>query len=92
MAEILEVNGLDGKTRWYKDGVPHRDGGPAIIGKDGYEAWIKNGEPHREDGPAIIHPGNIVSWWYEGNRVNLDEIDPSHPLYNRMLVYYTLTT
>lgn len=92
MTEFLKVDGLDGRTRYYKDGVLHRDDGPAIVGRDGYEAWFKDGKSHREDGPAIIHPEAISSWWYEGHRINLDEIDSSHPLYNRMLVYYTLTT
>lgn len=52
-AEILEVNGLDGKTRWYKDGVLHREDGPAVIGKDEHKEWWVNGKLHREDGPAI---------------------------------------
>ncbi len=56
MTEFLKVDGLDGRTRYYKDGVLHRDDGPAIVGRDGYEAWFKDGKSHREDGPAIIHP------------------------------------
>jgi hypothetical protein len=90
MTEILEVNGTDGMTRWYKDSVLHREGGPAIIGKNGYEEWHLNGKLHRADGPAVIFENGTVGWWYGGDRIVFDKIDSSHPLYHHMLVYHIL--
>lgn len=39
--------------RWCRNGVFHRDGGPAVIYTDGL-SWYQNGVIHRKDGPAII--------------------------------------
>lgn len=34
-----------GTTRWYKNGVLHRDGGkPAVIYSYGYQAWFEHGK------------------------------------------------
>lgn len=41
-------------TRWFKDGLLHREDGPAVKTKDGAERWYQNGKLHREDGPAIV--------------------------------------
>lgn len=43
MTEILEVNGTDGMTRWYKDSVLHREDGPAIEYINGTFAWYIEG-------------------------------------------------
>ncbi|WP_374555157.1 hypothetical protein [Aquitalea pelogenes] len=40
------------RTIWYKDGLPHREDGPAIESSYSKE-WFINGDRHREDGPAI---------------------------------------
>lgn len=45
-----EINGI---TRWFKDGVLHREDGPAHIAKDGSSAWYFDGYFHRDNGPAI---------------------------------------
>lgn len=42
-----------GTWRWFKDGVLHRENGPAIEWDDGDKYWYKNNVLHREAGPAI---------------------------------------
>lgn len=91
MTEILEVNGLDGYTRWYKDGVPHREDGPALYGKNGYEVWMKDGRVHREDGPAIISKrGN--HWYLDGTQYSYEKwikvVDQRYP---KLIIHQVLT-
>jgi hypothetical protein len=56
----------DGTEYWYKDGLPHREGGPAI--NDKYiSCWCINGRLHREDGPAVVtKSGEGVCWMRDG--------------------------
>ena len=60
----------NGSKYWYRDGVPHRDGGPAVE-SSGQKQWYQNGVRHREDGPAYeirsSHSGNLFKeWWLNG--------------------------
>lgn len=62
----VEWNGTDKIIRWYKEGVLHRENGPAIEAGVGFEAWYVNGKLHREDGPAVKQSsGGKGEWeWY----------------------------
>ena len=40
---------------WFKEGLYHREGGPAIEWINGHKEWYKEGTRHRLDGPAIIN-------------------------------------
>ena len=59
---------------WFKDGVRHRDNGPAFINYNNgqiIKKWYKDGQLHRDDGPAIINydiNGQIISqaWYING--------------------------
>jgi len=42
------------EERYYKDGLLHREDGPAWV-ENYQQKYYKNGELHREDGPAIIN-------------------------------------
>jgi len=64
---------------WRRDGLPHREDGPAMITRDKVtgvltlEAWLKDGERHRQDGPAIISrdpaSGRVRrSTWYRNDQ------------------------
>ena len=53
-----------GFLKYYKNGILHRDDGPAVIGKDYYK-YYKNGVLHRDDGPAI-DIDTVTSHKYEG--------------------------
>jgi hypothetical protein len=65
---IIEEVYENGGIKWYKDGVLHKDNGPAMLWDGGYEAWYKNGFAHREDGPAIIYPGGRKCWYKNGKK------------------------
>jgi hypothetical protein len=36
-----------GGIGWWKDGKPHRDGGPAFVGPNGYVEWLDEGKTLR---------------------------------------------
>jgi len=52
----------DGKVSYYKDGLLHREDGPAREFPSGDKLWFLNGMPHRVDGPA--HDTNELKIWY----------------------------
>jgi antitoxin component YwqK of YwqJK toxin-antitoxin module len=73
VVEVDEETGNPVLETWTKDGVVHRENGPAIIMFDHYsrhkveERWMRNGEVHRDgDKPAWCH--------YDLNSGNLDSI------------------
>lgn len=54
--------------QWVKNGVLHREDGPAIVGKN-YLAWYRHGLLHREDGPAVVRGSGVnrlEEYWLEG--------------------------
>ena len=51
-----------------KNGVFHRDDGPAVIYSSGSKAWYKYGKLHRDDGPAIIDIDSYRAWYKNGKR------------------------
>jgi hypothetical protein len=55
-------------NKWWclKNGLLHREDGPAIEYADGYKAWYINGKFHRIDGPAIVGLDGYKSWYLEG--------------------------
>ena len=62
----LRINKYGTKI-WYKDGLVHREDGPAIIWPDGSNFWYKDDIFHRDDGPAIICPDGTDFWYKDGN-------------------------
>jgi hypothetical protein len=53
---------------YYKDGLKHREDGPAVESLWGDKYWWIEGKLHREDGPAIIFNNTREEWWYRGKR------------------------
>jgi hypothetical protein len=49
---------------YYKDGLFHREDGPAIEHANGHKAWYINGMRHREDGPAIIFSNGLERYYF----------------------------
>lgn len=49
------------ETAYYKQGLLHRDDGPAVEGIN--KVWFVNGKRHREDGPAVDTP--TYKAWYQ---------------------------
>jgi hypothetical protein len=57
----------DQTTKWFKDGIIHREDGPAIISPNGNQAWYQNGVFHRVGGPALeMADENMYQWCQNG--------------------------
>lgn len=57
----------DGVVAWMKNGVYHRDDGPAIYNVyTNFKKWVVNGVVHRDDGPAIIEACGTQRWFKNG--------------------------
>jgi len=61
-----------GTKKWLKNGVPHRDNGPAMEFYWGTKEWRQEGLYHRSDGPAIIRTSGTKEWWQNGVMHRLD--------------------
>jgi len=66
--DSIEID-MYGDKYWYRDGVMHRDDGPAIEFANGSKVWRVHGKLHREDGPAIIY-FNEEYWFYYGKKID----------------------
>ena len=73
MEDGMHENHKWGIKTWYKDGIIHKDDGPAVIHVDGTICWYKNGKIHREDGPAVIEPDGEEEWYLNG--IEYDKMD-----------------
>ena len=51
---------------WYRDGLRHREDGPACMYQDGTKEWWLNGKLHREDGPAVERRNGYQAWYKNG--------------------------
>ncbi|WP_310645946.1 hypothetical protein [Limnohabitans sp.] len=71
------------RTIWYKDGVPHREDGPAIESSYSSE-WYFNGKLHREDGPAIEFPFDKSKRWFI-HGVEMTEVELNYWLEKKYL-------
>ena len=56
-----------------KDGLVHREEGPAIITAQGTRKWALNGKLHRTDGPAIIYSDGVKVWYLYGRDYDEDD-------------------
>jgi hypothetical protein len=55
-------------TAWYKNGLLHREGGPAVVDARGNQFWYFEGLLHRTDGPAAIRTNDTREWFLRGKR------------------------
>lgn len=58
---------------YIRDGMKHRERGPAETRRDGYEAWYFMGLKHRVGGPAVTYPNGRKEWWVNGKLVKVEE-------------------
>ena len=73
MKNGLVVN-KSGTQEWYKNGLLHREDGPAVVYLIGIREWYQNGRLHRVDGPACE---GSKCWYYKGIYVGCgDKPDP----------------
>ncbi len=54
--------------RYYKNGLLHREDGPAVEYANSTKYWHNNGKIHREDGPAIECVNGDKFWYKNGQR------------------------
>jgi hypothetical protein len=66
--KLVYFKDLEGMSKWMKDGILHREDGPAIEEADGRKEWYLNGQLHREDGPAIECANGRKEWYLNGQR------------------------
>lgn len=76
---------LTGYLMFFKNGVLHRVGSPALIYDDGREDWRREGGLHREDGPARItkvpnrrnpsREDTVKEWWVDNKRLSKKQFD-----------------
>ena len=62
---ICEIDKM-GTKRWYLNGIPHREDGPAVEMADGTQIWCFKGNYHRLDGPAVEMADGSKEWWING--------------------------
>ncbi len=65
----------DGTRYWHKNGVKHREDGPAVEYADGSKEWFLNNELHRENGPAVENSNGYKAWYLEGVAYTEDEFN-----------------
>lgn len=52
----------------YRNGVFHREDGPAIEHDNGERQWYLDGKRHREDGPAVEYVSGVKEWFINDKR------------------------
>ena len=57
------LNNNDNDILWLKNGLLHREDGPAVEKNNGTKKWLINGLLHREDGPAFVWANGRIEWW-----------------------------
>ena len=58
---------------YYKNGLPHREDGPAIIYENGNQDWWLNGLQHRESGPSDEYTNGDKFWFYKDKLYGTDD-------------------
>ncbi len=58
-----------GETLWFREGLLHREGGPAVERADGSRSWYQEGVMRRDDGPALeANDGSEL--WVKGGHLH----------------------
>ncbi len=63
---MIDIIRRGSKLEYYKDGLLHRDDGPAVVYNNGLGYWYKFGKIHRDGGPAVDWGNGEVSWYRKG--------------------------
>jgi|688.fasta_scaffold321332_2 hypothetical protein len=64
--KYVKYDNSQGDQCWSKDGLLHREDGPAVIKADGSKFWYKRGMRHRLDGPAEEFSDGSRNWYVDG--------------------------
>jgi hypothetical protein len=55
--------------KWTRDGIAHRNDGPAMTFSDGGEYWCQHGKFHRDGGPAVTYSDGRQFWYWRGESI-----------------------
>ena len=75
LSSIIEAGGVFRNGIYeirYRDGLLHREDGPAIACPDGTQEWYRNGTIHRDGGPALIYQDG-TQVWYQNDEIHRDD-------------------
>ncbi len=74
-----DLSGRPTKETWFKDGIRHREGGPAVtfffgesLGGDSF-IWFYKGYKHRVGGPAQYSSDSINEKWYDHGSIHRED-------------------
>lgn len=86
--EVVELSFPGSKTSrtcYYREGLGHREDGPAVVSHDGAQVhYYRHGQIHRGDGPAIVATGE-PSYWYRGHALGAaSDFAPGSRLQDRL--------
>lgn len=62
---------IDGTRKYFREGILHKEGGPAIKDKHCNFWYYQKGILHREDGPAVCWKGNL--FWYRNGVLHRED-------------------
>lgn len=62
----IEILSTPLAVMWRRNGMLHREDGPAYERADGTKRYYRQGLLHREDGPAVVHPDGTCLWFRHG--------------------------
>jgi len=71
----MAKDSITGDICWFKDGILHREDGPAIELANGTKRWFVNGKRHRADGPAVELANGKMYYFLNGNKLTKKEFD-----------------
>jgi hypothetical protein len=81
-----EIDQFGSKMWKNKEGLYHRENGPAVENINGDKEWYVNGQLHREDGPACEYANGDNLWYINGKEHRED--GPAVEFKNGYKVYY----
>ncbi len=62
LSKYVEKDKFGAMRHYNKEGLLHREDGPAVEYADGGKIWYVNGKLHRTDGPAVENADGSKSW------------------------------
>jgi len=66
IAKFSGVVEFNNRIIFFKEGIKHREDGPAVESLNGYKEWRIDGVLHRLDGPAFEDINGHKEWWVSG--------------------------
>ena len=75
----IEKDHFSRETAYYKNGILHREDGPALVECDGSLEWYQHGQLHRVNGPAVEDVDGTKEWWQYGQLHRIDGPAIEHP-------------